>query len=293
MAKQRSIQEDRKREHTAFLQLGHSLYFLILDGERQISFASPVSGLILVTNLSGDQAATLRMDQRDFPILKGQTVTTKITKGMTFHLSKSAKNNRIVVRILPLDRLPTIHQKAIAEKLKQSSGCHICIHKAIDLSLNHASRLYHLDWVKYQLKIESLLIETLAIQMEQIIQESKQEAASPIAGHLDKVLAVKKIIDYELSEHHTIGMLAKRVGTNEQYLKKNFKTHCGLTINNYITEKRMQLARKLILSGEHHIATIANMVGYNHPTHFTYAFKKTFGILPRSLRNAKHQTEEE
>lgn len=291
--KERNTLEDQKRENTAFLQLGQSLYFLILEGERQISFASPVSGLILVTNLSGHQPATFRLGEHDFPILQGQTITTKITKGMTLYLSRRAKNNCIVVRVLPLDRLPTIHQGAIVEKLKQSSGCHICVHEAIDLSLSHASRLYHLDWAKYQLKIESLLIETLAIQMEQIIQESQHEAVSPMAGHLEKVLAVKKIIDYELSEHHTISLLAKRVGTNEQYLKKHFKTHCGLTINNYITEKRMRLARELILSGEHRIATVANMVGYSHPTHFTHAFKKTFGILPRSLKNGKQELKSE
>lgn len=53
---------------------------------------------------------------------------------------------------------------------------------------------------------------------------------------------------------------------------------------NYITEKKMEHAKELILTGNHRVSDVARMTGYKHSTHFTTAFKKHFGFIPNSLK---------
>ncbi|MGH2622399.1 MAG: helix-turn-helix domain-containing protein, partial [Sphingobacterium sp.] len=103
-------------------------------------------------------------------------------------------------------------------------------------------------------------------------------------NHYEKIQLVKNLIDADFSQNHTIAELAKKAGTNEQYLKKYFKLCFGKTVMNYITQIKMEQAKKLILERNYRIADIAIMIGYKHATHFTNAFKKHFGIIPNSLR---------
>ncbi len=80
----------------------------------------------------------------------------------------------------------------------------------------------------------------------------------------------------------TIPELARMVGMNQTKLKAGFKAILGVTIYQYIMERRMQLASELLLTHDYNVAEIAYKVGYEYPTNFTYAFKKRFGCLPRA-----------
>src|SRR5690606_36936688 len=77
--------------------------------------------------------------------------------------------------------------------------------------------------------------------------------------------------------------LAHAVGTNEATLKKHFKAVYGTTVFGYLTARRMELAKALLLSKELKVAAVAQEVGYKYASHFTTAFRKHFGVLPNKL----------
>lgn len=104
-------------------------------------------------------------------------------------------------------------------------------------------------------------------------------------GHIDKMHQVKQIIDQNMQETLSIAELAKQVGTNEAYLKKQFKETFGTTIYGYTLQRRMEYAKNLLLQSEFTITDIAYQIGYKHATHFTAAFKKYYGQLPNHFRN--------
>ncbi|MGO1596724.1 MAG: helix-turn-helix transcriptional regulator [Sphingobacterium sp.] len=264
-------------------ELGNSIYFLVLKGRQIFTFRSPTIGLIQATVLTSEKDTSFRVGHKLHHIPAHHSLTTQIQKGTICNLRGSSCDDQIVIIILPQDRLPALHQLAILEKLDRVGGSYTTKEARINWSLRQVADLYFTDWSTHQLKIESLLINAIAIQVEQIFLESDQHP-SPHNDHLEKVIAAKEMIDTKISENYTIAQLAKRVGTNEQYLKKYFKESCGTTIMRYINEQKMQQAKDLILSGNYPIAHIASMVGYRHATHFTSAFKKRFGILPRSLK---------
>lgn len=100
---------------------------------------------------------------------------------------------------------------------------------------------------------------------------------------VDKIKRVKCLIDEHIESPLSISELAQRVGTNETYLKKQFKESYGTTIHGYLLHVRMEKAIQFLNEG-HPIYDVAWRVGYKHATHFTHAFKKHFGYPPGKLK---------
>ena len=70
--------------------------------------------------------------------------------------------------------------------------------------------------------------------------------------------------------------------TNVDYLGKIFKKETGMNFSHYVMEKRMELAKELIMGGKKdRIYEVAEKVGYgSNSQYFSQVFKKYTGISP-------------
>ncbi|RZK39418.1 MAG: AraC family transcriptional regulator [Pedobacter sp.] len=134
--------------------------------------------------------------------------------------------------------------------------------------------------------LRTLYIKAKAFELLTLLiaQHEEERHTNLKADEIEKMLEVKKLIDSNLNEAYTLAYLAKSVGTNEQYLKNHFKILQGQTVFGYILSCRMEKAKEMLLSGKYRITDIAELTGYRHATHFTTAFKKFFGYLPKTLK---------
>lgn len=132
-------------------------------------------------------------------------------------------------------------------------------------------------------KIYELLTEVYEVRFPSVkMKDNKEEV----------LLKVKKIITTNLERQYSIPDLSKEVGMNASYLKRNFKEIFNETIFEFANRKRMQQAQVLLLSTALPIAIISEKVGYQHASHFSYAFKNSLGITPNKYRaNHKKQNE--
>ena len=69
------------------------------------------------------------------------------------------------------------------------------------------------------------------------------------------------------------------------YITKIFKKETGMSFKNYIIEKRLDLARKLLQKTDDSIRDISLKVGYDNYSYFTRLFKKSFGVTPVEFRD--------
>jgi AraC-like DNA-binding protein len=99
-----------------------------------------------------------------------------------------------------------------------------------------------------------------------------------------KVQNVRRIINSNLEKEISIEELAGKVNLNRTTLQKVFKEMYGLTINEYRTKARLQLAKNLLASTELSITEIAGRSGYANASKFTEVFKKNEGMLPKDWR---------
>lgn len=94
---------------------------------------------------------------------------------------------------------------------------------------------------------------------------------------------VKTIIDENL-ETVDIGFIARKMDISKNHLSLKFKKHTGKTINSYITQKRIERAKQLLMEGELYIYEIASQVGYKDVAYFSKLFKRVVGCLPAEFK---------
>ena len=88
-----------------------------------------------------------------------------------------------------------------------------------------------------------------------------------------------KYINRNLSENLSIDQLANRFFFSKYHMMRKFKNETGYTIHNYITSKRLLMARSLISQGMP-VMKAAQASGFRDYTTFVRAYKKQFGKAP-------------
>ncbi len=101
--------------------------------------------------------------------------------------------------------------------------------------------------------------------------------------HKSQIDEVIDIIRMEFTQDLSIAMLARRVGMNECYLKRDFKAQTGLTIGQFIRQLRLDCALDRLLQ-QKSIKETMYFVGYRHVGHFNALFKQKFGYLPSEIK---------
>lgn len=133
--------------------------------------------------------------------------------------------------------------------------------------------------------LEAKVAELLVMQLEQYGNLPEKENKTVLrAGDEERFRYVQELISKNIQEPCSLLELAQKAGLNEFKLKKGFKELFGNTVFGYMTDLRMEKARNLLLESRLSIAEISFIVGYKNPQHFTAAFKRKFGFLPRELK---------
>ena len=96
----------------------------------------------------------------------------------------------------------------------------------------------------------------------------------------------KSILEKEYARHHTIDYLARKVGINQDKLKKGFKSLYHFTIHGYVTFLRIEKAKALLDGTEVPIEHIAFKLGLDH-SNLIKQFKRHTGCTPKEWRKCK------
>ena len=96
-----------------------------------------------------------------------------------------------------------------------------------------------------------------------------------------KLIAILNYINDNLTEDITIDRLSSEFFLSRYYLMHFFKEETGYTIGNYITEKRLLLAKHLVQNGDS-ITDACYKSGFKNYSTFSRAFKKTFNTIPKN-----------
>ena len=91
---------------------------------------------------------------------------------------------------------------------------------------------------------------------------------------------VLSFLDQNFTEPVTASALAERCFYNPAYLGRVFKTVYGKSMKEYIREKRMEYAVKLLKDPSLTIDDIYQRVGYTNKTQFYKCFRSFYGVSP-------------
>lgn len=117
---------------------------------------------------------------------------------------------------------------------------------------------------------------------EGIIRKIEQEELEKRQDNA--VYAAKKYILDHIQETISVEDIAGEVHLNAQYLMRSFKKETGLSILEFITKERVDLAKELLVKTEYPINRVADSVGYGNYSYFTKIFKRDTGLVPAAYR---------
>lgn len=96
-----------------------------------------------------------------------------------------------------------------------------------------------------------------------------------------KIRKAKDIIILRMAEPPSLQELSEEIGLNLKKLKEGFKQIYGDSVYSFLFDYKMEVARKLLESGEHNVNEVGSKVGYSTSSHFIAAFKKKYGTTPK------------
>ncbi len=97
--------------------------------------------------------------------------------------------------------------------------------------------------------------------------------------HLSKI-----ILDNLGNENFGVNELIMASGVNKNYLRGRIKSIKKITINQFITEIRLEKAREFLLEGTYTATEVADNCGFNSPTYFNKCFHDHFGYPPGDIK---------
>lgn len=95
-----------------------------------------------------------------------------------------------------------------------------------------------------------------------------------------------RLIDERLSDDLTapgLKELADLCSISVRQLTRGFRASRGCSIGDYIEQRRMETAKRLLMAGES-VKGIAFAMGFASPSSFTFAFRRATGISPSHFR---------
>lgn len=141
-------------------------------------------------------------------------------------------------------------------------------------------------------EILTQLVERLEKQPKQeeipesiILNIARQESQR---GRSEAVHGAQKYILEHIQETIYIEDIAKSVFLNEQYLMHLFKKETGLSILEFITKERIDLAKQLLEKTDFQVNEVAAAVGYGNYSYFIRIFKRSTGKTPVAYRKGKN-----
>lgn len=91
-------------------------------------------------------------------------------------------------------------------------------------------------------------------------------------------------INSHLDEEISIDELSKQFFISKYHLLREFKKHSGTTIHKYIIQKKLILAKELILKGMP-IISVYVQCGFGDYSNFFRAFKNEYGLTPKQFHH--------
>lgn len=125
-------------------------------------------------------------------------------------------------------------------------------------------------------------------ELHRLLTEKTRLFFQALANHNPEDSTIFKIKEY-ISRHYakdtlSIKEISEHVYLSASYVCTYFKAQTGQTLNQYLTEYRMERAMQLLADERCQITEISSRVGYHDDNYFSKSFRKFTGLSPSKYR---------
>jgi AraC-like DNA-binding protein len=169
-----------------------------------------------------------------------------------------------------------------------SEGHHIVSHAEVVHSFQLFMREMHEKSPGYRQIASSSFQSFLHLLLRELKEERSVKGETEFAKisaarDLSPIEQAREYIKNHLNQPLTASRVAHVVYMSRNNFMQHFTRETGQTFHDYVTEKRMQAARRLLSTGHWSIEYVARFTGLK-PSQFRNQFKIRFGITPSEFR---------
>lgn len=184
----------------------------------------------------------------------------KESRNLTDAIEKSGQISRIYIQNMLYSMV-----KALCDKAKPEN---------LDELLIRAEKLF-------QMKDPGSMIKEYQEAMDLLLADiSTKNDKSGIISEIENV------VELEYRKDISLEYVAEKVNLSPTYVSYLFKKETGQTLVKYITDKKMDRAKKMLGDRNLKIMQVAKSCGYENQSYFNKLFKNYFGITPKQYRES-------
>ncbi len=132
------------------------------------------------------------------------------------------------------------------------------------------------------IKSIDILFKILIKVIETRLQYSKNQTSKYFNSYITEALDyIEQHID---DDTLSITTVSEKIFLNSVYFGRLFKNTLNIPFKQYVLNRRIERAKKLIIEENDSITSICNKVGIPNPSYFTQLFKQSTGYLPSEYK---------
>lgn len=138
--------------------------------------------------------------------------------------------------------------------------------------------------------LRDMYVESRSIEMvAEAVTTLRGDAPDQISEGLQtreahKARAARDYIEANLGKALCLTEIAREVGVSPTSLQRRFKAAYGTTVVDFLRARKLEQARDALERDGVSIGEAAYLAGYSSPANFTTAFRRAFGMPPRTVR---------
>jgi AraC family transcriptional regulator len=130
--------------------------------------------------------------------------------------------------------------------------------------------------------VQRLLSVTLLRQFSAQRVASLETQQEQVEDSLQRTIAY---INKNLADELSLQAIAAVAQMSPFYFARLFKRATGLTPNQYVTNRRIERAKQLLIEQDLSVVDVAQEVGIQSQSHFNKVFREYTGVTPKAYRN--------
>lgn len=135
--------------------------------------------------------------------------------------------------------------------------------------------------LRFDLQSSAFEVSGVAEEMLNIIFAELESRQLYSGDDLKKVL---NYIDRNIKRGVTLDMAAAYVGMSASYFSKFFKKYTGVNFITYVTDRKIEAAKDMLINTDRPVVNIAYDLSYSETNYFSKTFKKKVGVTPTEYR---------